>query len=143
MLWMKAFHIIAMVTWFAGLFYLPRLFVYHASLPTTDQEGSTRFSTMESKLYWAIMTPSAIITLVLGIGLMHSFHYAFLSPPLWLGLKLALVGLLVIFHLYCGWLVGQFKRGNRPFSARFYRWFNEIPSVILIAAVILVVVKPF
>lgn len=143
MLWLKAFHIIAMVAWFAGLFYLPRLFVYHTEVDPSDSAANARFCKMESRLYWAIMTPSGIITVLLGIGLMHSFHYSFMNPPTWLSMKLLLVGALIVFHLMCGWFVNQFKQGARPFSGKFYRWINEIPTVILIGTVLLVVTKPF
>jgi putative membrane protein len=143
MLWLKTFHIIAMVAWFAGVFYLPRLFVYHAETPATEPNSLARFCTMESRLYWGIMTPSAVVTLILGVGLMHSLHYTFASPPNWLALKLLLVGTLVVFHGLCGWLLIQFKRNNNVFSATFYRWINEIPVVILVGIVWLVVLKPF
>ncbi len=143
MLWVKAFHIIAMVAWFAGLFYLPRLFVYHADLPAVDSEGDRRFCTMERRLFWGIMTPSAIVTLLLGVGLVHMMGYSFSTPPLWLSLKLALVGLLVLYHIYCGFLMGKFKAGHNTHSAFFYRVFNEMTVFILIGIVLLVVIKPF
>lgn len=143
MLWLKAFHIIAMVAWFAGLFYLPRLFVYHVQVPETEPQAKARFCTMESKLFWAIMTPAGVITLLLGVGLMHSFHYSFLDMPGWLSLKLLLVGALIVFHIFCGLLVNQFKNNTVTFSDTFFRWINEFPSLILIGTVLLVVLKPF
>lgn len=143
MLWIKSFHIIAMVCWFAGLFYLPRLFVYHAELQNNEPEAYKRFCTMERKLYRGIMTPSLIATLVLGIGLMHSFQISWMALPNWLSLKLALVVLLVVFHLYCGSVVRQFQLGKNVHSAKFYRFFNEFPALMLIAIVLLVVLKPF
>lgn len=142
MLWVKAFHIIAMTAWFAGLFYLPRLFVYHADIDKADKIGHDRFCTMERRLYWGIMTPNAIIALILGVGLVHMMGYSFSSPPLWLALKLSLVALVVIYHLYCGNLIQKFKRGQNTRSALFYRIFNEVSIVIFSAIVILVVVKP-
>lgn len=141
-LWLKAFHIIAMVAWFAGLFYLPRLFVYHADSKNAGAEDYLRFCTMERRLYYGIMAPSAIVTLVLGIGLVHMMGYSFRAPPLWLFWKLVLVGLLVIYHLYCGVIVGRFKHGKNTHKALFYRVFNEITVFILIGIVLLVVLKP-
>lgn len=142
MLWVKAFHIIAMVAWFAGLFYLPRLFVYHTEINAHDEPGYQRFCTMERRLFWGIMTPSSLITLLLGIGLVHMMHHSFTAPPLWLGFKLALVGLLVVFHGYCGWCVKQFAHHQNRHTTSFYRKFNEIPSVLLMLIVLLVVIKP-
>ena len=137
MLWLKAFHIVFMVTWFAGLFYLPRLFVYHAM--TTDAAGSERFKVMERKLFFGIMTPGAVLTLASGawLWLGHGFNGG------WLNAKLALVAVLIAYHVYCGKLMLDFKRDNNLHGHVFYRWLNELPVVILIAIVILVVVKPF
>jgi putative membrane protein len=142
MLWIKAFHIIAMVAWFAGLFYLPRLFVYHADLPEGDTLGHIRFCTMERRLFWGIMTPSAIVTIFLGLGLVHMMGYSFHTPPLWLSLKLGLVGIIVIYHAYCGVLMKKFALGQNQHSSLFYRIFNEITVLILIGIVLLVVIKP-
>lgn len=142
MLWLKSFHIIALIAWFAGLFYLPRLFVYHAEMGSSEEPGYSRFCTMERRLFWGIMTPSAIITLLLGIGLVHSMHYSFQNPPLWLSLKLVLVSLLIIYHVYCGILVKQFAKHKNTKTALFYRLFNEITVFILIGIVLLVVLKP-
>lgn len=142
MLWLKAFHIIAMVCWFAGLFYLPRLFVYHSDLNVNDTLAYERFCTMERRLFWGIMTPSAILTLFFGIGLMHSFHYQWRALPAWLSGKLACVGALILFHIYCGRMVQKFKAKTKSHRALFYRWFNEFPVLILIGVVILAVVKP-
>lgn len=142
MLWLKAFHIIAMVAWFAGLFYLPRLFVYHADLSETEIEGYRRFCTMERRLFWGIMTPSAILTLLLGTGLVHMMGYSFRHPPLWLALKLGLVAILVIYHIYCGILAKKFTFRKNTHSAFFYRIFNEVTVLILVSIVLLVVLKP-
>ncbi|MCS5710230.1 CopD family protein [Candidatus Berkiella aquae] len=142
MLWVKAFHIIAMTAWFAGLFYLPRLFVYHADLPKIDQAGHDRFCTMERRLFWGIMTPNAIITLLLGVGLVHMMGYSFSAPPLWLSLKLSVVSLVIIYHLYCGILLKKFKQGANTRSALYYRIFNELSIVMFSAIVLFVVLKP-
>ena len=139
MLWIKAFHIIFMVTWFAALFYLPRLYVYHAS--SDDDISNERFKIMERKLYYGIAAPGAIITIVLGFWLIHLMGYQVLSF-LWLQLKLALVGILVGYHLYCGKLLKDFKNDNNSHSHVWYRWFNEFPVLILIAVVLLVELQP-
>jgi putative membrane protein len=139
MLWIKAFHIIFMVTWFAALFYLPRLYVYHAS--SDDEISNERFKVMERKLYYGIATPGAIITIVLGFWLIHLMGYQVFSF-LWLQLKLALVGILVGYHLYCGKLLKDFKSDSNSHSHVWYRWFNEFPVLILIAVVLLVELQP-
>ncbi|HEX8874160.1 MAG TPA: protoporphyrinogen oxidase HemJ [Nitrosospira sp.] len=136
MLWVKSFHIIFVVAWFAGLFYLPRLFVYHAM--TTDLPGIERFKIMERKLYYGIMTPSAILAVVFGLWLWLGYGIS----GGWLHVKLALVLILIAYHLYCGRLFADFKHDRNRRSHVYYRWFNEIPVLILVAVVILVVVKP-
>lgn len=141
MLWLKAFHIIFMVTWFAGLFYLPRLFVYHAQLDK-DPSGDARFCVMERKLFWGIMTPGGVLTLVLGFALMAGHGPAVASWG-WLHVKLALVALLVAYHVWCALLVRNFARGTNRHDHLWYRWFNEVPTVLLIGIVILAVVRPF
>ena len=137
MLWVKSFHIIFMVTWFAGLFYLPRLFVYHAL--SDDAPSIARFKIMERKLFYGIMTPGGIITIALGLWLWLGYGIT----GSWLMAKLALVAVLVVYHLYCGKLLLDFKHERNTHSHVWYRWFNELPVLILIAVVILVVVKPF
>ena len=139
MLWVKAFHIIFMVTWFAGLFYLPRLFVYHAE--TKDETGNQRFKVMERKLFYGIATPSAIITILLGFYLIHLMGYGLLSL-FWLQAKLVLIAILVIYHIVCGKLLIDFKHNNNQRSHVWYRWFNEFPVIILIAVILLVELKP-
>jgi protoporphyrinogen IX oxidase len=136
MLWIKAFHIISMVTWFAGLFYLPRLFVYHSE--AEDKISIERFLVMERKLYFYIMTPGAMLTLLFGFWLLGS-----VTSGLWLSIKLGLVTVLILFHMYCGKLLIDIKNNPKSHSQKFYRWLNEVPTVILITVVILVVVKPF
>ena len=139
MLWVKAFHIIFMVTWFAGLFYLPRLFVYHAA--AEDDASKQRFKIMERKLYYGITTPGAIITVALGFWLIHLMGYGILYA-FWLQVKLALITILVIYHLYCGKLLKDFKNDNNQHGHVWYRWFNEFPVFILIAVILLVELQP-
>jgi protoporphyrinogen IX oxidase len=138
MLWVKALHIVFMVTWFAGLFYLPRLFVYHAM--ASDAPSIERFKIMERKLYYGIMTPGAVLTVGFGIWLWLQWHRA---AGGWLHAKLALVLVLIAYHLWCGKLVREFKDDRNRRSHVWYRWFNEFPVLILLAVVILAVVKPF
>jgi putative membrane protein len=137
MLWVKAFHIVFMVTWFAGLFYLPRLFVYHAL--AEDETGRARFKVMERKLLYGIMTPGAVITVALGLWLWLGYGIG----GGWMHAKAALVGVLVGYHIWCGFLVAAFKHDRNRHGHVFYRWFNEVPVVLLIAIVLLVVLKPF
>ena len=137
MLWLKALHLIFMVTWFAGLFYLPRLFVYHAM--SDDQTSLDRFKIMERKLFFGIMTPGMILTLAFGIGILFTRDY---STELWLQIKLGLIAVLVVYHLYCGKLVNDFKHDRNTRGHVFYRWFNEFPVLILIAVVLLAVIRP-
>jgi putative membrane protein len=141
MLWIKAIHVISVITWFAALFYLPRLFVYHAM--SDDDTSIERFKVMERKLYRGIMMPSFIITTLMGWWMLQGYAWEVYSSQYWLQLKLLLVGLLIIYHFYCGYLVGVFAEDKNIRSHTFYRWFNEIPVVLLIGIIILVVVKPF
>lgn len=136
MLLVKALHIVFMVTWFAGLFYLPRLFVYHAL--SHDTISVERFKVMERKLYYGIMTPGAVLTIVFGAWLWLGYGIG----GAWLHAKLALVALLVGYHLYCGKLLGDFKHDRNRRGHVWYRWFNELPVVLLIAIVLLVTIKP-
>jgi protoporphyrinogen IX oxidase len=137
MLWIKALHIVFMVTWFAGLFYLPRLFVYHAQ--ATDPMGIERFKVMERKLYFGIMTPGAVLTIVFGVWLWLGYGIS----GGWLLAKLALVAILIAYHVYCGKLLADFNHGRNRHSHVWYRWFNELPVLLLAGVVLLVVVKPF
>jgi protoporphyrinogen IX oxidase len=143
MLWVKSLHIIFMVTWFAGLFYLPRLFVYHAlsiGAAGGGEAAAERFKVMERKLYYGIMTPGAIATVGLGVWLWLRW---FPDAGGWLHAKLVLVVLLIGYHIWCGKLVRDFQHDRNRHSHVWYRWFNEVPVLILAGAVILVVVKPF
>jgi len=137
MLIVKSLHIVFMVSWFAGLFYLPRLFVYHAM--ADDQQSKDRFKIMERKLYFGIMTPSAVLTVVFGTWLWLGYGIT----GGWLIAKLALVVLLLVYHHYCGRLRMAFMRDENTHSHLWFRWFNEFPVLILIAVVFLVVLKPF
>jgi len=142
MLWIKALHIIAVVCWFAGLFYLPRLFVYHAEMGQQDALGYQRFCAMERKLFWYITTPSAIFVILFGFWMIHFFGFDAIRLTNWLGIKIALVALLIIYHIYCGILVSRFKNNKNPHGGIFYRWFNEFPTVMLFIIVFLTVLKP-
>ena len=139
-LWLKAFHIIAVVTWFAAIFYLPRLFVYHAD--ASDEISRERFKVMERKLYRGIMTPSMVVVIALGIWML-SMNTSFYFSQGWMHAKLFLVAILIVYHFYCGHLVKVFRDDRNTRSHVFYRWFNELPVLILLAVVILAVVKPF
>jgi putative membrane protein len=137
MLWVKALHVIFMVTWFAGLFYLPRLFVYHAM--TQDRTSLERFIVMERKLFWGIMTPGGVLTVFFGLWLWLGWGFS----GGWLHAKVALTALLVAYHVWCGKLMLDFRAGRNRRSHVWFRWFNEAPTLVLFAVVILVVVKPF
>ena len=139
MLWIKSFHLIFVVMWFAGLLYLPRLFVYHAM--SDDVIGIERFKMMERKLF-AMTTVGGIGALAFGLWLLIDYAWDAYSTSLWIHLKLMLVAVLIAFHLLCGKLMLDFRDGRSRHGHRFYRVLNEIPAVILIAVVILVVVKP-
>ena len=137
MLWLKALHIIFVVAWFAGLFYLPRLFVYHAQ--AADAVSNERFKVMERKLYRGIMTPAMVLVVASGLGLWLGFGIR----GGWLYAKLALVVVLLAYHFWIGKLAGDFARDANRRSHVYYRWVNELPTLLLVAIVILVVVKPF
>jgi protoporphyrinogen IX oxidase len=138
MLWLKAFHIVFMVTWFAGVFYLPRLFIYHAA--ATDSPSIERFQTMERRLF-AIMTIGASLTILFGVSMVS------VAPSLlafgWLRVKLLLVLVLIAYHVWCYTLMVDLRVGRNQRSSKWYRIFNEVPSLLLIAIVVLAVVRPF
>lgn len=140
MLWIKALHVIFIVTWFAGIFYLPRLFVYHAM--AEDPISINRFKIMERKLYFGISTPSAILATIFGIWIILLNPIGYLSQG-WMHAKLALVVVLWAYHLLCYKYLRDFRLDRNKHGHVFYRWFNEIPVLLLVAIVILVIVKPF
>jgi putative membrane protein len=140
MLWIKALHLIFMVTWFSGLFYLPRLFVYHAM--SSDEISIERFKIMERKLYFGITTPGAIFTIIFGIWLL-SDDLSFYLQATWMYVKLGLVILLVLYHVYLGKLLLDFKYNKNQHSHVFYRWLNEIPVIFLIAIILLAMLQPW
>ncbi len=136
MLWIKALHIIFVTSWFAGLFYLPRLFVNHAMV--NDDATLARLSLMEQKLY-RFMLPLAVLAIIFGLWLWLGYGIS----GAWLHAKLVLVASLIAYHAYCGKLMREFKMRNNAHNHIWYRWFNEVPVLILFAIVILAVVKPF
>ena len=137
---LKALHLISVVTWFAGIFYLPRLFVYHST--AEDQVSKDRFVVMETKLYRLIMNPSMIITLVLGIWML-ALNWAGHSSQVWIWVKIVLIVALVGYHHYCLGIIKAFTRGEVRHSEKFFRIFNEIPVLILVSVIFLAVLKPF
>ena len=139
MLYVKAFHLIAVVCWFAGIFYLPRLFVYHSMAQDASVRG--QFRVMERALFRIIMTPAAIATAILGLWLV-SLNWSLYRVSIWFWIKISLVLVLYAYHCYCGHLLTQFASDKDTHSQVFYRWFNEMPVLVLVAITILVVVKP-
>ncbi len=138
---LKALHIISMVTWFAGLFYLPRLFVYHAQCE--DTSGNERFKIMERKLYYGIMTPGAIVTVGLGIWMLADYAWAAYSTAMWLHIKLTVILAMVFYHYLCSRMVKNFANDENQRSHVYYRWFNEVPVLFLVVIVLLATLKPF
>tara|TARA_Y100001970_G_scaffold108102_1_gene135177 strand:- start:3260 stop:3679 length:420 start_codon:yes stop_codon:yes gene_type:complete len=134
---LKIIHIVSVVSWMAGLLYLPRIFVYHADKNITKETSNT-FKVMEKKLYRYIMTPAAILTWISGLMMIHFFGF-----ELWLITKIVFVLILSIFHIYCGIWLNKFALDSNTHSSRFFRMRNEIPTVLLILIVILVISKPF
>ena len=142
MLLVKAFHIIAVVCWFAGLFYLPRLFVYHVqAINENDIKGSERFKTMERKLYRGIMTPSAAIALILGIWMLVDRWNSYFAFATWMHMKITLILVLLAYHRSCGKHQTLFANDNNQKTEKYFRFFNEFPVLILVAVVILVILK--
>ena len=139
MLLYKTLHIIFMVTWFAGLFYLPRLYVYHAQ--ADDQISKDRFMIMERKLFFYIMTPAMILSWLFGLLLIHEIGFEKLGQT-WMILKLIFVVILTIYHFYLGRILGQFKLDLNTHSHKFYRFINEIPTLLLILIIFVVIFKP-
>ena len=138
--WIMALHIIAVICWFAGLFYLPRLFVYHAM--AKEQATSELFKVMEYKLNYYIMHPAMAVTFATGILLTHFYFIAQGVIPIWLILKFALIVVLFIFQVQCGYHIRLFKKDRNTYSHKYFRYLNEIPTLLLILIIILVIVKP-
>jgi|TARA_B100001964_G_C14102927_1_gene540196 putative membrane protein len=130
-----------MVTWFSGLFYLPRLFVYHAM--SDDKISIDRFKVMEKKLFYGIATPGGLLTIIFGFFLLVSNGMTSYSGQLWLSLKMILVAILVLYHIYCFSLLQDFKYDRNKHTHIWYRWFNEVPVLILVGIILLAVIKPF
>lgn len=149
MLWIKAFHIISVICWFAGLFYLPRLFVYHAMAEAglkndpTEAGAIARYKVMERKLYYGITMPSMLATWITGLWLLYLYAWAAFSSMGWLHAKITLVILLTIYHFSMGYYYRSFRDNRNRHSHIFYRYYNEAPTLLLLGIVILVVVKPF
>ena len=140
MLWIKALHLSFMVTWFAGLFYLPRLYVYHAM--SVDPTSIARFKVMERKLYFGIMTPGMILTFIFGIWMLYDYAWQAYADTTWMQVKLASVIFLLAYHIHCGKLLKDFKHDRNAHSHVYYRWYNEIPVIFLFLIIILVTIKP-
>jgi len=138
-LWFKAFHVFFMVAWFAGVFYLPRLFVNHAE--TSSIEVTEQLKGMEKRLLYFI-TPFAILTILFGLIIIYAYGYPWFVASKWLHIKLTLVMVLLSYHGYCFKLVKTFQQDNNTRSGKFYRIFNEIPVLVLLAIIILAYVKP-
>lgn len=138
-LWLKALHVIFMVAWFAGIFYLPRLFVNHAE--SDEIKVTEHLKGMERRLLYFV-TPFALLTVGLGIALIYQYGYQWFASSKWLHIKIVLVTLLLIYHAYCFKLVKVFAEDKNTRSGKFYRFFNELPVIILFVVVILVYVKP-
>ncbi len=143
-LWVKVLHVVSIVAWFSGLFYLPRLFIYH--IQAIDEEGKAsrsvkRFKLMERRLYNMIMWPAAMLTNITGVAL-FAYHTHFYVHAAWMYIKLGMLVLLWVYHLYCGRLLKRFSNGCHPYHQTFYRFFNEVPTVLLIVIVSLVILKP-
>lgn len=149
MLWVKAFHVIAVICWFAGLFYMPRLFVYHAmaeegAKSNPDDKGAiARFKVMERKLYYGITMPAMIATWVTGAWLLYMYAWVAYSSMGWLHTKITAVALLTVYHFSMGYYYKRFRDNKNKHSHIFYRYYNEFPTLLLLAIVILVIVKPF
>ncbi len=138
-LWLKALHLFFMVAWFAGIFYLPRLFVYHAS--ATNSETNQTFKIMERRL-WFFVTPFAFLTLAFGLALIHHYGIDWFRQATWLHIKLVLVIAIYVYHFYLYKLVRDFAQDKNTHSSRFYRFLNEAPVLVLLTVIILAVVKP-
>lgn len=141
-LWLKALHLIFVISWFAGIFYLPRLFVHHAMVPAAERPTLERLKIMERKLF-RFMTPLAALAVLFGGLLLAHYGLSYLKSSAWLHVKLTLVAGLVAYHAYLGHLVRVFADDENARSHKFYRVMNEVPVLVLFAVVVLAVVKPF
>ena len=140
MLWVKAFHLFFLISWFAGIFYLPRLFVYHAMSDSTETQAQLKV--MERKLY-RFITPFMVLTVTFGLWMLYDYAWQAFAGMGWLHAKLTLVTLLLIYHFYCGHLVKIFAKDDNTRSHGWYRWFNELPVLFLLPIVLLTILKPF
>lgn len=140
-MWLKALHLISMVAWFAGLFYLPRLYVYHAM--SEDETSNERFKVMERKLFYGIMTPAAVATFIFGFWMLFDYAWLMYSSSGWLHTKLFLLALMLVYHYFCWLWLEDFKHDRNQRDHVFYRWMNEIPTLFLLGIIILATVKPF
>jgi putative membrane protein len=139
-LWLKAFHVFFMIAWMAGIFYLPRLFVYHAQ--SQHQETKDQFKIMERRL-WFFVTPFALLTLILGILIMYQYGLDWFKASVWMHAKLAIVALFYAYHVYLYHLVKMFAADKNTKSPLFYRMINELPVLALLAIILLAILKPF
>ncbi|RUO36199.1 protoporphyrinogen oxidase HemJ [Aliidiomarina shirensis] len=137
--WFKALHLVFMVAWFAGIFYLPRLFVYHAE--SVEPKVHAQLKIMERRLLYFV-TPFMVLTIIFGFGMLYIYGLDWLRMNSWMHIKLLLVFILVIYHIYCFFLVRDFRNDNVKRSGRWFRWFNEMPVIMLFAIIILAVLKP-
>ena len=140
MLWVKAFHLFFLISWFAGIFYLPRLFVYHAMSDSTETQAQLKV--MERKLY-RFITPFMVLTVTFGLWMLYDYAWQAFAGMGWLLAKLTLVTLLLIYHFYCGHLVKIFAKDDNTRSHGWYRWFNELPVLFLLPIILLTILKPF
>ena len=135
----KSLHLVAVISWMAGLLYLPRIFVYHSE--NSNEVISNVFKVMEKKLFYYIMTPAMVLSWIFGLVLIHETGFQQLAN-LWLQLKLILVILLTTYHFYLGLLLNQFKLDQNRKTSKFYRYINEIPTLMLVLIVFIVIFKP-
>ena len=141
MLWLKVVHLVFVVSWFAGLFYLPRIFVYHAE--SSHKETHEIFKIMERRLYLGIMTPAMLLSLATGLWMVFSYAWTAYQGSHWLHTKILVAVILIGYHHWLGALMKRFQRDANTHSGKFYRIINEIPLLFLVAILILVIVKPF
>ena len=141
MIWLKVIHLVFVVSWFAGLFYLPRIFVYHAE--SSHQETRETFKTMERRLYFGIMVPAMLLTLITGLWMILAYAWSAYQGSYWLHTKIALAVGLVGDHHWLGFLMKRFQKDQNRYSSRFYRLINEIPLIFLVSMIALVLIKPF